>query len=60
MEKTVELQTLEDEVLHRKGRTVSETKAASFDRDRYELARAGKQQVLKVSRSFPPNIPYGR
>lgn len=49
MEKTVELQALEDEVLHRRGRTASDPKAASFDRDRYELARAGKQQVLKVS-----------
>jgi choline transport protein len=53
MEKTVELRALEDEVIHRRGRTVSDPKAASFDRDRYELARAGKQQVLKVSGTLP-------
>jgi choline transport protein len=50
MEKAFELQTLDEEVLHFRGqRSVSESKMASdFDRDRYELARAGKQQVLKV------------
>jgi hypothetical protein len=50
MEKAVELQTLDEEVLHFRGqRSVSESKmAGDFDRDRYELARAGKQQVLKV------------
>ena len=50
MEKAFELQTLDEEVLHFRGqRLVSESKMASdFDRDRYELARAGKQQVLKV------------
>lgn len=50
MEKTIELQTLDEEVLHHRRRgSVTQSKAASdFDRDRYELARVGKQQVLKV------------
>lgn len=54
MEKTIELQTLDDEVVHRRRMaSVSESKAASdFDRDRYELARAGKKQVLKVGHTF--------
>jgi choline transport protein len=51
MKKTVELQTLDEEILHDRQRTpVAESTAASgFDRDQYELARAGKKQVLKVS-----------
>jgi hypothetical protein len=50
MEKTIELQTLDEEVLHRRrNASVSESKAPSdFDRDRLELARVGKKQVLKV------------
>jgi choline transport protein len=50
MEKVVELQTLDEEVLQfRSQRSLSESKmVGDFDRDRYELARAGKQQVLKV------------
>jgi len=51
MEKTVDLQTIDDELRHR-GTSVSEAKGNDFDRDRYELARAGKQQVLKVSTSL--------
>ena len=49
MDKPIELQTLDDE-LHLRARTsVMGSKVASdFDRDRYDLARAGKQQVLKV------------
>ncbi|KAF2014378.1 amino acid transporter [Aaosphaeria arxii CBS 175.79] len=49
MEKAVELRTLDDEVLHNRGRgsVLAEKVAGDFDRDRYELARAGKQQVLK-------------
>lgn len=50
MEKGIEFQTLDDEgVRQRGGGSLSEAKPASFDRDRYELARVGKQQVLKVS-----------
>jgi hypothetical protein len=48
MEKTMDLQTLDDELRHRR-LSASEAKGGEFDRDRYELARAGKQQVLKVS-----------
>ena len=50
MEKAVELQTLDEEVLfHRGKRLVPESKMIDdFDRDRYDLARAGKKQVLKV------------
>jgi hypothetical protein len=52
MEKTVELHALDDEVLdHRRKSSVPSKPASDFDRDRYELARAGKQQVLKVSLS---------
>ncbi|KAF2656096.1 amino acid transporter [Lophiostoma macrostomum CBS 122681] len=49
MEKTIELQTLDEEVLHcRRNASVSESKAASdLDQDRRELARVGKKQVLK-------------
>lgn len=51
MEKALEFQTLDDDgVRQRGGGSLSEAKPASFDRDRYELARVGKQQVLKVSR----------
>jgi len=49
MEKRIDLQAFDDDVLRarRKG-SVSESKGQDFDRDRYELARVGKQQVLKV------------
>jgi choline transport protein len=51
MEKNIDLQSFDDDVLRarRKG-SVSEAKGQDFggDRDRYELARVGKQQVLKV------------
>jgi len=54
MDKMIEFQTLNDEGVHQRARvgSVSEIKAASFDRDRYELARVGKQQVLKVCITF--------
>jgi hypothetical protein len=49
MEKSIDLQTFDDNVLRARGRgSVSESKGHDFDRDRYELARVGKQQVLKV------------
>jgi choline transport protein len=50
MEKNIDLQTFDDDHLgaRRKG-SISEAKGAQdFDRDRYELARVGKEQVLKV------------
>lgn len=50
MEKALEFQTLDDDgVRQRGGGSLSEAKPVSFDRDRYELARVGKEQVLKVS-----------
>ena len=53
MEKTLEFQTLDDEgVRQRDGGSLSEAKPVSFDKDRYELARVGKQQVLKVGNVF--------
>ncbi|KAF2637584.1 amino acid transporter [Massarina eburnea CBS 473.64] len=48
MEKTIDLQTMDDEFRQRAKSSVSEAKGINdFDRDRYELARAGKEQVLK-------------
>jgi choline transport protein len=51
MDKTVELRTLDDEVLHHRGKgSIAESKPPTdFDRDRYDLARVGKKQVLKAS-----------
>lgn len=49
MEKHIDLQSFDDDVLRARGKgSVSELKGQDFDRDRYELARVGKQQVLKV------------
>ncbi|KAF2676400.1 amino acid transporter [Lentithecium fluviatile CBS 122367] len=48
MEKMTDLQTFDDEIRQRTKSSVLEEKGVNdFDRDRYELARAGKQQVLK-------------
>jgi choline transport protein len=51
MEKGIDLHTFDDDVVRARGKgSIAESKAAQgFDRDRYELARVGKQQVLKVS-----------
>lgn len=51
MEKRIHLQNIDDEgVLQpRERRLVSGSKVQQFDRDRYELARVGKEQVLKVT-----------
>jgi hypothetical protein len=57
MEKSIDLQTLDDELRHRR-LSVSEAKGGDFDRDRYDLARAGKQQVLKVSSHNPMTSTY--
>jgi choline transport protein len=55
MEKSIDLHTLDDELRHRR-LSASEGKGSDFDRDRYDLARAGKQQVLKVgSHDFMPS-----
>jgi hypothetical protein len=49
MEKRMELQSMDDDVLRARGKgSISEMKGQEFDRDRYELARVGKEQVLKV------------
>jgi choline transport protein len=50
MEKGTDLQTFDNDILRARGNgSISESKGKSdFDRDRYELARVGKQQVLKV------------
>jgi hypothetical protein len=49
MEKRMELQAMDDDVLRARGKgSISEMKGQEFDRDRYELARVGKEQVLKV------------
>ncbi|KAG9191682.1 hypothetical protein G6011_10416 [Alternaria panax] len=48
MEKHIDLQTFDDEILRQRGRgSISEGKGQQFDRDKYELARVGKKQVLK-------------
>jgi hypothetical protein len=46
----IDLQTCGNDAVrarHRAG-SISESKGQEFDNDRYELARVGKQQVLKV------------
>ena len=49
MEKRIDLQAFDDDVLRTRAKgSVSESKGQAFDNDRYELARVGKQQVLKV------------
>lgn len=49
MEKHIDLQTLGDDAVRaRRKNSISEAKGQDFDHDRYELARVGKQQVLKV------------
>ena len=50
MEKHIDLQTFNDDdgPRARVNGSMSEAKGKGFDKDRYELARAGKQQVLKV------------
>lgn len=50
MEKHVELQNFDSDMLRnrRDKDSISDVKGQEFDRDRYELARVGKEQVLKV------------
>ncbi|CAN9135197.1 unnamed protein product [Alternaria alternata] len=48
MKKHIDLQTFDHEILRQRGRgSISEGKGPKFDRDKYELARVGKEQVLK-------------
>ncbi|KAJ4362981.1 hypothetical protein N0V83_010098 [Neocucurbitaria cava] len=47
MEKRIDLQTFDDDLRARNKGSISESKGQDFDKDRYELARVGKQQVLK-------------
>jgi choline transport protein len=57
MEKSIDLQTFDDDIVRARGKgSVAESKGQDFDRDRYELARVGKQQVLKVRRVRSPSI----
>lgn len=54
MEKSIDLQTFDDEFRQRVKSSASDAKAMNgFDRDKYELARAGKEQVLKASEQTP-------
>lgn len=49
MEKHIDLQDFDDDVIRaRRVGSVAESKGKDFDQDRYELARVGKKQVLKV------------
>ena len=49
MEKHIDLQAFDGDILRNRGKdSISEVKGQEFDRDRYELARVGKEQVLKV------------
>jgi hypothetical protein len=59
MEKHIDLQSFDDDVLRARGKTsISEAKGQDFDRDRYELARVGKQQVLKVSYTWRNSVHW--
>jgi hypothetical protein len=50
MEKNMDLQHFDDDGLRARGKgSISDQKkAGDFDQDRYDLARVGKEQVLKV------------
>lgn len=49
MEKSIDLQNFDHNAFQHQGRdSVSESKGRDVDRDRLELARVGKTQVLKV------------
>jgi choline transport protein len=50
MEKNMDLQNFDDDGLRARGKSsISEQKKTQeFDQDRYDLARVGKEQVLKV------------
>ena len=50
MEKNMDLQNFDEDGLRARGKSsISDQKRApEFDQDRYDLARVGKEQVLKV------------
>jgi choline transport protein len=53
MEKGIDLRAMSEDVLRARDRgSISESKGQDFDHDRYELARVGKKQVLKVCSVF--------
>jgi choline transport protein len=57
MEKHIDLQAFDDDAIRaRRKISISEAKGQDFDRDRYELARVGKQQVLKVCGAQPRHV----
>lgn len=50
MEKRIDLQSFDDDVLRTRAKgSVSEGKNQDWDTDRYDLARVGKKQQMKVS-----------
>jgi choline transport protein len=53
MDKAVELHTLEDEVI-RERKPHDMKLGTEFDKDKYELAKTGKKQVLKVLDASSP------
>lgn len=50
MEKGIDLQTMGEDAIRNRARagSMSEAKGQEWDQDRYELARVGKKEVLKV------------
>ena len=57
MEKRIDLQNFNDDHMRARGKgSLLESKGQEFDRDRYELARVGKKQVLKVSFAFKDGL----
>jgi choline transport protein len=56
MEKNIDLQSFDDDGLRARGKgSISETQKQEY-RDRLDLARVGKQQVLKVSNAEQESI----
>jgi choline transport protein len=56
MEKNIDLQSFDDDGLRARGKgSMSETQKQEF-RDRLDLARVGKQQVLKASSAEQDSI----
>jgi hypothetical protein len=54
MEKGIDLQPFGDEALRARSKgSLSESKGQEIDQDRIDLAKVGKQQVLKVCDSLP-------
>jgi choline transport protein len=55
MEKNMAMQNIDDDGLRARGKnSISDQKRTpEFDQDRYDLARVGKEQVLKVCVAQP-------